>query len=140
MNLGQIANLERMGLVHCLTLTLLGHVIKMMASYFDTVFVSQIKLIVLPLIHYFETVQSKWLHLVLYCDIISVVSVSKKFSESENILVHLTNVIANRIFHYNLYVPVQPLPVCRVGLSGFKFISSKLIFFYGNGIDIIKIS
>ena len=126
MNLGHIANLESMVLIHCFTL--LGHVIKMMATYFYTVFVSQMKLTILPLIHCFETVQSKWLHLVLYCDIISVVRVSKKFGKSENVLVHLTNVIANRTFHRNLYVPVQLLQVCRVGLSGFKFISSRLCF------------
>ena len=90
MNIGKIANLESMVLVQ--SSTLLEHLIKMMASYFDTVFVSQTKFSIFPLIHSFEIVQSKWLHLVLCCDIIRVVSVSKKFGESENVLVHLTNV------------------------------------------------
>ena len=57
-----------------------------------------------------------------------VVSISKLFGKSENVLVHLANVIENRVFHCNLYVPAQPLQVCRVGLSGFKLIFSKLCF------------
>ena len=45
---GKVANLESMASVHCTIL--LEHVIKMTAYYFDTDFVSQMKLITLPLI------------------------------------------------------------------------------------------
>ena len=57
MNVGKVVNLESMVSSHCTTV--LGHVTIMRTSYFDTDFVSQMKLTTLPLIHCFDAFRKK---------------------------------------------------------------------------------